>query len=266
MEDLKQLQGIINEAIQNVNSSVGELKGLFIKSKNKSPTLKKHVPVVINSILAVYNHMRPLVKDESIPSGNLVARMFEDTFANLVKKKDEDVKNFIEFIEWIKTMLQKHSSALLELNGKQNEIERLKKENVDLKNANQALGNDMKLEDDDDDEDELLYSETLCVPKLKTPLDGVFSYYGRIKWLLIDKEGLLTDESLEKLKKLGWKFIVNGVYESPIVLSFEDHSSQLQKTIDGVWCNEYDKLHIVATYGSIPGFNVHKKNEITQNK
>jgi uncharacterized protein YegL len=68
--------------------------------------------------------MRPLVKDESIPSGNLVARMFEDTFANLVKKKDEDVKNFIEFIEWIKTMLQKHSSALLELNGKQNEIER----------------------------------------------------------------------------------------------------------------------------------------------
>jgi hypothetical protein len=97
-------------------------------------------------------------------------------------------------------------------------MDSIKKEH---KNSIKVL--DAHSEDESEEEDISRVSEILKVPKILGHLNGLFSYYGRIKWIIFDKESTFSEKSKKKLKGLGWKHIMKDIYESPIILSFEIH-------------------------------------------
>lgn len=98
-------------------------------------------------------------------------------------------------------------------------------------------------------------SETLQVPTFKDELNNLFSFYGRIKWLIVDKKGCLSDKSLEHINKMGWTTVMDGLYESPMITSFEQHTNEILNLINVIKKDLDDTLQIVATYGSFPGSN-----------
>lgn len=110
--------------------------------------------------------------------------------------------------------------------------------------------------DETDNDDS--FSTQLYIPTFNNDLNKIFCYFGRIKWLIIDKKKCLTTETSENLRKEGWTIMMGGVYESPIITSFQEHSILIKKTID-ILRNESDEnIEIIPSYGCFPSINFKK--------
>lgn len=145
--------------------------------------------------------------------------------------------------------------------SKQNEEKDSWKKDLDLLSAFVRLGiggnksgnkRTQIAERDQEEDDDMKYSKVLHVPKLPTP----FSYYGRTKYLIIDKKNQLQTYK-EKLESLGWTQIMEGIYESPVIPSFRDHNIELQNFLDIF--QDFTDIEIVATYGAISSKSLSSK-------
>jgi hypothetical protein len=92
-------------------------------------------------------------------------------------------------------------------------------------------------------------------------LNKIFSYYGRTKWLILDRKGQLSSGAHFWLVHHGWRSVAGTenwcVFESPVIL---DHAAEIEKVCKMIAKEKStcDGVEIVASFGAIPAVNIDK--------
>jgi hypothetical protein len=99
----------------------------------------------------------------------------------------------------------------------------------------------------------------MVVPKLKGWLKDRFVYFGRIKWILIDKKNQLSSETQKGLEKLEWVRVADNVFESPWLGQYEKKIGAVMDIVSMDQC--VDGVEIFPTYGSVSCDTSNKENK-----
>jgi len=233
---------------------IADLKLLFQKRKRKSKELNQKVYEIISKVCLLYQDIFNLSPAKHLPTKHLVEQNLKNSYDSIKSLKHVEV--FVSLLEWIQTILEHFLETLKEANILNEQYETFLSEfQKEYKSIINQLDTSSE-EESEEEEDISKESDILYVPKILGDIKGVFSYYGRIKWFIFDKGSNFSEGSKEMLKDIGWKYIMKDVYESPVILSFEDTTLELEKVIKTIQKDINSNVEIVAAYGAIPGINI----------
>lgn len=226
-----------------IKNSILELQDFMKDENNKSPTRKENVKEVIESIIVIYQNMKHLVPSQAFPSRELIQKMFEDTFHCLKMKKDEEIKSFFNFLNWIKDMIENLSNDLLKIKENREEIEKLKDSLEFLKEKQKKLN--LK-----EEEEEKIPTESYTFEKLDEKINDIFSEYGERRWIFIVTLKTKEHDKVEEKKiynilaNLKWKQD-NNYFLSPTPIYRGEESLQVEKLLKNL---RKENLHSPKSY------------------